>query len=34
MAVLNGKEADIMAIVITNGNYYIYLNQNGKLYIN
>lgn len=30
MAVLNGKEVDIMAIVITNGNYYIYLNQNGK----
>lgn len=30
MAVLNGKEVDIMAIVITNGEYYIYLNQNGK----
>ena len=30
MAVLNRKEVDIMAIVITNGNYYIYLNQNGK----
>lgn len=30
MDVLNGKEVDIMAIVITNGNYYIYLNQNGK----
>ena len=24
------KEVDIMAIVITNGHYYIYLNQNGK----
>lgn len=23
MAVLNGKEVDIMAIVITNGEYYI-----------
>ena len=30
MAVLNGKEVDNMAIVITNGEYYIYLNQNGK----
>lgn len=30
MAVLNGREEKIMAIVITNGEYYIYLNQVGE----
>lgn len=29
MAVLNGKEGDIMAIVITNGDRYITYNKNG-----
>jgi CRISPR/Cas system Type II protein with McrA/HNH and RuvC-like nuclease domain len=31
MAVLNGKEVDIMAIVITNGEYYIQNTKNGKV---
>lgn len=30
MAVLKGREEKIMAIVITNGEYYIYLNQVGE----
>ena len=31
MAVLNGKEVDSMAIVITNGEYYIQNTKNGKV---
>lgn len=31
MAILNGKEVDIMAIVITNGEYYIQNTKNGKV---
>lgn len=29
MAVLNGREVDIMAYVLTNGNYYIRITENG-----
>lgn len=30
MAVLNGKEVDIMAYILTNGNYYITVTDTGK----